>query len=139
MLSLPIRRVSSLTKMVRNLTILPPKYKEYLPNEEWISRNNNKIKFGITKEAGEQMGEIVFLEFNNNPGDFVAKNDDLAVIESVKSVQILNAPFDCVIIENNESLEECLECLNENPECEDNSWILNLEEIILIILSIFKE
>ena len=126
MLSLSLRRLTSTSKLVRQLTILPPKLnREYLPNEEWINRNDNQVKFGITKSAVEQMGEIVFIEFNNEPGDFVSKSSELAVIESVKSVQILEAPFDCIILENNVSLEECLEGLNEDPE---NTWILNLEE-----------
>ena len=126
MLSLSLRRLTSTSKLVRQLTILPPKLnREYLPNEEWINRNDNQVKFGITKSAVEQMGEIVFIEFNNEPGDFVSKSSELAVIESVKSVQVLEAPFDCVILENNVSLEECLEGLNEDPE---NTWILNLEE-----------
>lgn len=126
MLSLSLRRLTSTSKLVRQLTILPPKLnREYLPNEEWINRNDNQVKFGITKSAVEQMGEIVFIEFNNEPGDFVSKTSELAVIESVKSVQILEAPFDCIILENNVSLEECLESLNEDPE---NTWILNLEE-----------
>lgn len=126
MLSLSLRRLTSTSKLVRQLTILPPKsYREYLPNEEWINRNDNQVKFGITKGAVEQMGEIVFIEFNNEPGDFVSKTSELAVIESVKSVQVLEAPFDCVILENNVSLEECLESLNEDPE---NTWIFNLEE-----------
>lgn len=126
MLSLSLRRLTSTSKLLRQLTILPPKLnREYLPNEEWINRNNNQVKFGITEGAVEQMGEIVFLEYSNEPGDFVSKDNELAVIESVKSVQILNAPFDCIVLDNNVSLEECLESLNEDPE---NTWILNLEE-----------
>ena len=126
MLSLSLRRLASTSKLARNLTRPPPKFnREYLPNEEWIKRFDNGAHFGITKEAVEQMGEIVFLEYSNKPGDFVSKSNELAVIESVKSVQILEAPFDCIILENNISLEECLESLNEDPE---NTWILNLEE-----------
>ena len=109
---------------------MPPilNQKKYLPNEEWTFENNNEIKFGITNEASEQMGEIVFMEFLSMEGDFVAKDCEIASIESVKSVQVLNAPFDCVVLENNRELEECLDCLNENPECEENSWIVKLEE-----------
>jgi glycine cleavage system H protein len=128
MLSLKLRRLAPL--LARNLTLAPPilNQKKYLPNEEWIYQNNNEIKFGITKEASEQMGEIVFMEFLFNEGDFISKDDEIAVIESVKSVQVLNAPFDCIVLENNSKLEDCLENLNENPECEDNSWLMKLEE-----------
>ncbi len=128
MLSLTFRRFAP--KLVRNLTVIPPilNQKKYLPNEEWTYQNNNEIKFGITKEASEQMGEIVFMEFLSTEGDFVEKDSEIASIESVKSVQVLNAPFDCIVLENNTKLEECLDTLNENPECEENSWIVKLEE-----------
>ena len=128
MLSLTFRRFAP--QLARNLTVMPPilNQKKYLPNEEWTFENDNEIKFGITKEASEQMGEIVFMEFLSMEGDFVAKDSEIASIESVKSVQILNAPFDCIVLENNRELEECLDCLNENPECEENSWIVKLEE-----------
>ena len=127
MLSLTLRRFAP--KLVRNFAIYPPNLnKKYLPNEEWISTSENGIKFGITHGAAEQMGEIVFMEYLADKGDFVAKDSEVAAIESVKSIQVLNAPFDCIVLENNNSLEECLEILNENPECEENSWIVKLEE-----------
>ena len=127
MLSLTLRRFAP--QLVRNLNISRPILnKKYLPNEEWISTSENGIKFGITYGAAEQMGEIVFMEYLADEGDFVAKDSEVAAIESVKSVQVLNAPFDCIVLENNTSLEECLEILNENPECEENSWIVRLEE-----------
>ena len=124
MLSILSRRISPIIS--RSLTKLPPFSKTYLPNEEWICGNNTK--FGITSGAVEQMGEIVFLEYNCNPGDFLAKDTEMAIIESVKSVQVLNTPFDCLVMENNTNLEECLDTLNENPECEENSWIIKLEK-----------
>tara|TARA_Y100000389_G_scaffold153832_1_gene154176 strand:- start:219 stop:614 length:396 start_codon:yes stop_codon:yes gene_type:complete len=128
MLTLTLRRL--VPKLARNLTVIQPvlSNKKYLPNEEWISQHKNEIKFGITKEASEQMGEIVFMEFLSTDGDFVSQDDEIVVIESVKSVQVLNAPFDCVVLENNIELEDCLDTLNENPECEEKSWIIKLEE-----------
>ena len=128
MLSLLSRRIIT-SPLRRSLTILPPNLnKKYLPNEEWISDVKEGVKFGITENAVEQMGEIVFLEYGSVSGDVVEKNDELATIESVKSVQILNAPFDCVVVETNNNLEECLDSLNESPEDEENSWIFKLEK-----------
>ena len=74
------------------------------------------------------MGELVYLEFNNSPDDYIKKDEELVIIESVKSVQILGAPFDCKIIDNNLDLEESLESINTNPECEENSWLVKIEE-----------
>ena len=103
--------------------------KEYLPNEEWISSTNNITKLGITKNAIEQMGEIVYVDYTLENNDIVSKDDEIVVIESVKATESVFAPFDCKIIENNLELVENLDYLNENSECEDNSWILKLERI----------
>ncbi len=103
--------------------------KEYLPNEEWISSTNNITKLGITKNAIEQMGEIVYVDYTLENNDVVSKDDEIVVIESVKATESILAPFDCKIIENNLELVENLDYLNESSECEDNSWILKLERI----------
>lgn len=103
--------------------------KEYLPNEEWISSTNNITKLGITKNAIEQMGEIVYVDYTLENNDIVSKDDEIVVIESVKATESVFAPFDCKIIENNLELVENLDYLNENSECEDNSWILKLEKL----------
>ena len=50
------------------------------------------------------------------------------IIESVKSVEMLKAPFDCILLENNEDLENNLDLLNTNSEGDD-SWLVKLEEI----------
>ena len=103
--------------------------KEYLPNEEWISSTNNITKLGITKNAIEQMGEIVYVDYILENNDVVSKDDEIVVIESVKATESILAPFDCKIIENNLELVENLDYLNESSECEDNSWILKLEKL----------
>ena len=104
------------------------KNKEYLPNEEWIERKNDYTKFGITKNAVEQMGELVYLEFEKEPEEKLFQGDEMATIESVKSAETLVAPFDCIVLENNVKLEDDLEIINLDPESE-NSWILKLKEI----------
>ena len=47
--------------------------------------------------------------------------------ESVKSVETLVAPFDCIVLENNVKLENDLEVINLDAES-DNSWILKLKK-----------
>ena len=53
----------------------------------------------------------------------------MVVIESVKAVADIKAPFDCKVLEKNIILEDDFSCLNENLKCEDNSWILKLKKI----------
>jgi glycine cleavage system H protein len=105
------------------------KDKEYLPNEEWIARENNIIKLGVTKNAIEQLGELVYIDFNFENNDIVKKDEEIINIESVKSVESICAPFDCKIIDNNISILEDLDVINDNPECENKSWIIKIEEV----------
>lgn len=116
-----------LAPRIRTLVTTPiRRAKEYLPNEEWIERTNSTTKFGVTKSAIEQMGEIVYIEFSAEPSQELKEGDDLVVIESVKSVQVLTAPFDCVLSENNVELENDLDPINTDGESE-NSWLVKLE------------
>ena len=46
------------------------------------------------------------------------------LIESVKATEAIQAPFDAVLVQNNESLEECLHALNEKPE---ETWLVKVE------------
>ena len=116
----------NISRLISTSSIL--KNREYLPNEEWIERLNGHTKFGITKSAVEQMGELVYIEFEKEPEVKLTKGDEMATIESVKSVETLVAPFDCIILENNVKLEDDLEVINLDAES-DNSWILKLKEI----------
>ena len=45
----------------------------------------------------------------------------LKVLRLLKAIQ---APFDLVLVQNNDSLDECLDALNENPE---ETWLVKVE------------
>ena len=82
-------------------------------------------------EAVEQLGELVYIDFVNDPGTVVSKNDDLAIIESVKATDAVNAPYDCEIVEINAQLEdpEYLETLSQDAENEETSWLLKIKKV----------
>ena len=105
------------------------KEKEYLPNEEWIVRENNIIKLGVTKNAIEQMGELVYIDFNFETNDIVEIEEEIINIESVKSVESISSPFNCKILENNSDLMDDLDIINNDPECEEKSWLIKLAEV----------
>ena len=95
--------------------------KVYTDSEEWIS--NNKI--GISKYGLEQLSEIIYLEFSCEEGDNINKGEDIAIIESVKAAESIETPYDCIILENNINLD----IINNNPECDDNSWIVKIKKL----------
>ena len=78
----------------------------YTDNEEWHYHENDIIKVGITKNAIEQLGDIVYLDFNFENNDNIDSGDELLSIESVKATEGINIDFNCILIENNENLAE---------------------------------
>ena len=97
----------------------------YTDTDEWIhNTNGGEAQIGITANAIEQLNEVVYIEYQLKPGDKAEKGDDIVLIESVKATDAIQAPFDLVVIQNNESLEECLDALNENPE---QTWLVKVE------------
>ena len=97
----------------------------YTDTDEWIHHTNGgEAQIGITANAVEQLNEVVYIEYQLEPGDKAEKGDDLVLIESVKATEAIQAPFDMVLVQNNESLEECLDALNEKPE---ETWLVKVE------------
>ena len=114
------------TRFLKTTSVL--KKKEYTDTEEWHYTTNDYIKIGLSRNATEQLGELVFIEFQNEPGELLEKGDEVVSIESVKAVNGVVVPFDCILVENNEIHLDDLENLNENPECEENSWIIKVKK-----------
>ena len=51
--------------------------KTYLPNNEWLSEKNGVYKIGIDKQGAEKMGELVYIDYNNNPQDIVKQDEEI--------------------------------------------------------------
>jgi len=99
--------------------------KQYLPSEEWILKKNNIYHMGLSKNATKQFGEIIYLEYQFNKEDIIKENEEIVVLESVKATDSIKAPFDCVLIENNDEVENNQEQINKDPE---NTWIIKISE-----------
>ena len=67
-------------------------------------------------------------KISDEPGDILEQGDEPVSIESVKAVAGVNIPFDCELLENNEVHIDNLDHLNDNPECEENSWIIKVKK-----------
>ena len=78
---------------------------------------------GISDYAQEQLGEIVFVELPA-PGQEVDKNQECAVIESVKAAGELKAPVACVVVEVNETLADEPERVNSDAMGE--GWFMRV-------------
>ncbi|VVU94859.1 Glycine cleavage H-protein [seawater metagenome] len=100
----------------------------YTDTKEWLYETKEFTKIGLSKEALEEMGELVFVEFPNVSNDNINSSEELALIESVKATSSVFSPYNCKIIENNIELLDNLENINNNPECIDNSWFLKIRK-----------
>ena len=98
----------------------------YTKNEEWIYKINKSYKMGITKSALQQLGELVYIEYQMDVNTKIKKDEEMVIFESVKATDSINAPFDCILEKNNVELEDNLESVNNDPE---NTWIIKIKKL----------
>jgi len=88
---------------------------KYVASHEWIrDEGDGTVTVGITDFAQAQLGDVVFVELPE-VGTVVAKEDAIAVVESVKAASDIYAPVSGEIIEVNEALVDEPEKANEEP------------------------
>lgn len=87
---------------------------KFTEEHEWLRVEGDVVVVGITAHASEQLGDIVFVDLPS-VGDEVEKDDDAAVIESVKAASDILAPLDGEIVAINEALADAPTKVNEDP------------------------
>ena len=90
---------------------------------EWIEVDQEIGTVGITQYAQEQLGDIVFAEVTKLK-EKVSRNDDVAVVESVKAASDIFAPVSGTVIEWNELLDTSPETLNSDPT--KSGWVFKI-------------
>ena len=95
----------------------------YTKEHEWISVDGDVATVGISDHAQEQLGEIVFVDLPAI-GKTLSKNDDMAVVESVKAASDVYAPVSGEVVEINDTLADEPGQVNDSPE--DKGWFCKL-------------
>ena len=95
----------------------------YSEEHEWITIEGNTGTVGITDFAQEQLGDIVFAEVTK-ANEEVTKDEEVAVVESVKAASDIFSPVSGRISEVNVLLEDTPETINSDPL--DNGWIYKI-------------
>lgn len=109
-----------------------PENLKYLESHEWAKiEDDGTVTVGISDHAQELLGDIVFVELPQ-VGSSVAKQADVAVVESVKAASDVYSPVSGEIIATNENLENAPETVNSSPY--DDGWFFkikptNIEEV----------
>ena len=90
---------------------------------EWIEVEDDLGTVGITLYAQKQLGDIVFAEVTKLK-EKVLRNDDVAVVESVKAASDIFAPVSGTVIEWNDLLDDAPETLNSDPT--KSGWVFKM-------------
>jgi len=96
----------------------------YTGNDEWVKKENGKVKIGITDYAQKQLKDIVGIDLPET-GQKVNKGEPIATIDSIKTAAEVYSPVTGVIVDVNEVLLENPEFLNTDPYGE--GWIAVIE------------
>ena len=82
-----------------------PDQLRYSSDHEWVSRDGDVVRVGITDYAQDALGDIVFVQAPT-VGTEVTAGDSFGEIESTKSVSDVYAPVTGTVIEVNEALAD---------------------------------
>ncbi len=95
--------------------------RQYFKTHEWIeSSDNGAFKMGISQYACDQLGDIVFVEAKSEDEE-IAEGESLAILESVKAVGDVYAPFDAKIINVNQ------EAVDRPEDINGDTWIIEIQ------------
>lgn len=96
----------------------------YTRDHEWVRRDGDVVRVGITDYAQQALGDVVFIQ-QPSVGDAVTAGDSCGEIESTKSVSDLFAPVAGTVTACNDALASSPELVNSAPY--DEGWILEVD------------
>ena len=96
----------------------------YTESHEWIKREGDKIRVGITDHAQSELTDVVFVELPKMDRQANAK-EAIAVVESVKAASDIYAPVKGTVVEGNKELESNPALINTDPF--GKGWIFVLK------------
>lgn len=88
-----------------------PSDRKYTSSHEWVKAEGDVFLVGITDDAQDQLGDLVFVG-DVNPGSVLSAGDTAGVVESVKAASDIYAPVDGEIVAFNEQLDSQPDLIN---------------------------
>ncbi|PYL03239.1 MAG: glycine cleavage system protein GcvH, partial [Verrucomicrobia bacterium] len=86
----------------------------YTKSHEWIRREGENIRVGITDHAQAELTDVVFVELPK-VGTQVEAQAPIAVVESVKAASDIYAPVKSTVVEANNALTNNPGLINTDP------------------------
>jgi len=96
----------------------------YTESHEWIKREGDNIRVGITDHAQAELTDVVYVEPPKKDRQVNAK-EAIAVVESVKAASDIYAPIKGTVVEGNKELESNPALINTDPF--GKGWIFVLK------------
>ena len=98
---------------------------KYVKTHEWARLNDDgSVTVGISDNAQEQLGDMVFVELPEI-GQEVTAAEPSAVVESVKAASDVYAPLSGEVVEVNEALADSPETVNQDAYGE--GWLFRIQ------------
>ncbi len=97
--------------------------KLFSKTHEWVSRQGNTAKVGLSDFAQSELGDIVYVSLPE-VGDKVTIGKSFSDVESVKAVSEIFSPVSGKVVAVNEELLDKPELINEAPY---DAWLIEVE------------
>ena len=98
----------------------------YTDTHEWVKREGDNVRVGITDHAQSELTDVVYVELPKMDRQANAK-EAIAVIESVKAASDIYAPVKGRVVEVNKALEADAGLINREPYGQGWIFVLKIE------------
>ena len=99
----------------------------YTETHEWIRRESENVRVGITDHAQSELTDVVYVELPKMDRQVNAR-EAIAVVESVKAASDIYAPVNGMVVEANKALEADPGLLNREPFGEGWIFVLKIND-----------
>lgn len=99
----------------------------YTESHEWVRRDGDQIRVGITDHAQAELTDVVYVELPKSGTSYEA-GGTIAVVESVKAASDIYAPAKGTVLEANQALESNPALINTDPYGEGWIFVLKMDD-----------
>ena len=100
----------------------------YTESHEWVRREGDKIRVGITDHAQAELTDVVYVELPKVGATYEARGT-IAVVESVKAASDIYAPVKGTVLEVNKALESNPALVNSDPYGDGWIYVLQIDNL----------
>ena len=98
----------------------------YAETHEWIRREGDNVRVGITDHAQSELTDVVYVELPKMDRQANSK-EAIAVVESVKAASDIYSPVKGTVVEVNKALESDPGLINREPYGEGWIFVLKID------------